>query len=1165
MRRLKGVAKRCMLLVLSLLLVAGVVPLPTFAASCPCSIWSGPVTPKTLTDTDTKAVELGVKFQATVAGTISGVRFYKGPQNTGTHTGSLWNANGTLLAKATFVNESASGWQQVNFASPVPVAANTTYVASYYAPVGKYSSSGNYFTANITNGPLKALSATTPGGNGVYKYGAGGGFPNSTYNKTNYWVDVVFSEGSVADTTPPTVTSVNPANATNSVAPASNVSAVFNEGLTANTVATASFELRNSANAVVPAAVSYNATNQTATLDPSENLAAGATYTATLKGGATDPRIKDASGNALAANYAWQFSVAAAQPPSPIEQGPGGPVLVINSSSHPFSKYYAEILRAEGVNSFTAADISTVTAATLTQYDIVLLGEMPLTGAQVTMLSDWVNAGGNLVAMRPDKQLAGLLGITDQNATVNEGYLLANQASNAGAGIVNQTIQYHGAADKYNLNAGTAKVASLYNNATNDSGSPAVTLRNVGNGKAAAFTYDLARSVIYSHQGNPAWAGQERDGSSPIRPNDLFFGADQPDYVNLDKVAIPQADEQQRLLVNLLQDMNQNKKPLPKFWYFPKGSKAVVVMVGDDHVGGTLTSTKESFEYLKANSPANCNVANWECARSTSLIYEGSPLTNQEAASYNAQGFEVGSHVSTECANWTPQSLAQAFTTDLNAFRGKYTSLPNQATTRTHCIVWSDWATSPKVGLANGMRMDLNYYYWPGSWVQNRPGYFTGSGLPMRYADTDGSMIDVIQVPSHLVNENGASYPAAINQQLDRALGPEGYYGAIGTHYDYSDHFDRQLVQSATARGVPLVSGKQMLDWTDARNASSFGSGTWNGNTFTFAATVDSRAGTMMRGMVPVQTNKGMLAGITSNGNQVTYTTETIKGVTYALFPTVTGVYSATYATDTTAPTVTSTIPAANATNVSQTPQVKAAFSEAIDLSTLTASTFELRNSANAIQTSAITYDAATKTATLAPNSPLAGGEVFTATVKGGVPGIKDVVGNPLAADVTWSFTTATGPVCPCSLWPANPTPATVTVGDANAVELGVRFTSDVAGTISGIRFYKGPSNTGTHTVTLWGPNGAVLATATATNETPSGWQTATFNSPVPIAANTTYTASYMAPNGYYSATGNYFGTGYVNTPLRTGTSAGVYKYGGGYPTDSYNNTNYWVDVVFGS
>ena len=75
-----------------------------------------------------------------------------------------------------------------------------------------------------------------------------------------------------------------------------------------------------------------------------------------------------------------------------------------------------------------------------------------------------------------------------------------------------------------------------------------MTLRSVGSsgGQAAAFTYDLARSVVYTRQGNPAWAGQERDGVSGIRPDDLFYGARagdvQPDWIDTNKIAIPQAD-----------------------------------------------------------------------------------------------------------------------------------------------------------------------------------------------------------------------------------------------------------------------------------------------------------------------------------------------------------------------------------------------------------------------------------------------------------------------------------------------------------------------------------------------------------------------------------------------------------------------------------------------
>ena len=174
-------------------LVPPVPDLAPKAAAAPTSIWSGSVTPGTLTDSDTSPVELGVKFRADTNGFITGIRFYKSTANTGTHLGRLWTASGTQLASATFTNETASGWQQVTLASPVAVTANTTYVASYYAPVGRYSVDDNYFTtAGVDNPPLHALANGVSGGNGVYRYGTGGGFPTSTFAASNYWVDVVF-------------------------------------------------------------------------------------------------------------------------------------------------------------------------------------------------------------------------------------------------------------------------------------------------------------------------------------------------------------------------------------------------------------------------------------------------------------------------------------------------------------------------------------------------------------------------------------------------------------------------------------------------------------------------------------------------------------------------------------------------------------------------------------------------------------------------------------------------------------------------------------------------------------------------------------------------------------------------------------------------------------
>jgi len=133
-----------------------------------------------------------VRFRADTSGSITGVRFYKAATNTGMHTGSLWSNTGTLLAAATFSGETASGWQQVTFSTPVSVTANTTYVASYHTNVGNYSVDGAAFaSAGVDNAPLHALATGVDGANGVYLYG-GSAFPTQTYNATNYWIDVVY-------------------------------------------------------------------------------------------------------------------------------------------------------------------------------------------------------------------------------------------------------------------------------------------------------------------------------------------------------------------------------------------------------------------------------------------------------------------------------------------------------------------------------------------------------------------------------------------------------------------------------------------------------------------------------------------------------------------------------------------------------------------------------------------------------------------------------------------------------------------------------------------------------------------------------------------------------------------------------------------------------------
>jgi hypothetical protein len=140
----------------------------------------------------TSAISLGVKFWSTQSGTISAIRFYRAATSPQGYVASLYSASGTLLGRVTMPKESGSvpGWQQAVFASPIPIAANTTYVAAYYASSGKYAATPYGLNQAISNGPLTAAAASAVGGNGVYK--SSESFPSRDYENTNYFVDVAY-------------------------------------------------------------------------------------------------------------------------------------------------------------------------------------------------------------------------------------------------------------------------------------------------------------------------------------------------------------------------------------------------------------------------------------------------------------------------------------------------------------------------------------------------------------------------------------------------------------------------------------------------------------------------------------------------------------------------------------------------------------------------------------------------------------------------------------------------------------------------------------------------------------------------------------------------------------------------------------------------------------
>ena len=163
--------------------------------------------------------------------------------------------------------------------------------------------------------------------------------------------------------------------------------------------------------------------------------------------------------------------------------------------------------------------------------------------------------------------------------------------------------------------------------------------------------------------------------------------------------------------------------------------------------------------------------------------------------------------------------------------------------------------------------------------------------------------------------------------------------------------------------------------------------------------------------------------------------------------------------------------------------------------------------------------------------------------------------------------------ICPCLLWSNATTPVISDFDDAQAVELGVQFSSTTSGYVTGVRFFKGAGNTGEHIGSLWTSDGVLLAQATFTAESGTGWQQVSFAAPVAVVAGTTYVASYHTNTGHYAVDPGYFvDHGYTNAPLSapggdTATPNGLFTYSPTptFPTGSFNGNNYWVDVTFSS
>ena len=290
---------------------------------CPCALFSDMTLPANQSASGT--YELGVKLQVSQPLSVRAVRFYKAFGETGSHTGTIWTANGFALASVAFTNESAYGWQQQALQTPLQLQPNTTYVISVNAN-SAYALTANALTTQVSNGPLHTV---VDGMNGVYN-AARGSFPNQTYLASNYFVDAVVGTGPA-----PVVTGHDPPAGGTGVATNTPVQATFSRPMYVPSVTASSFTLTGPGGSSVPAGVSYDSGTQTATLTPTAALAASTTYTATIAA-----TVAGVDGVPLAAPVSWSFTTAAVSypPPTVVSTSPGDGALKTTTVTATFSR-----------------------------------------------------------------------------------------------------------------------------------------------------------------------------------------------------------------------------------------------------------------------------------------------------------------------------------------------------------------------------------------------------------------------------------------------------------------------------------------------------------------------------------------------------------------------------------------------------------------------------------------------------------------------------------------------------------------------------------------------------------------------------------------------------------------------------------------------------------
>jgi hypothetical protein len=530
------------------------------------------------------------------------------------------------------------------------------------------------------------------------------------------------------------------------------------------------------------------------------------------------------------------------------------PLCLWDSAGAPFGRYAVEMLQAEGLTGAEALDVSAgaVPPDALTERQALVIAPCrPATGAEAVALSA-LRAGTAVILLRPSADTAHDLGLTGGGGrrVAPELYIAPQRRHPLSLPVFDEPLQFHGAADLYDKPQPPAEVVAWVAGPDWPMPHPAIVTGTHGAGRFAVFAYDLASSVVLSHQGRPELASTgptpDSDGDGVFAPSDLFQG-----FLDVNRRHIPQADLQQRLLVRLIAWASEGAGPLVRLWPFPDGAPAIALINGD------------SDGMIRAQLEWYVNMTEAHGGRYTIYVMEQhyGELPPGLATEYRRRGHSLGPHI-WHSLRPDPDTFARHLAAEVDRFTANYGQAPR--TTRHHCVVWPGWVDTAKALAAAGIRLETNYR----AAERYQSGYLTGSGLPMRFIDQQGELVECFQQETllcddYLLVDKSFRRPldegeaiALSRKLLDDAMAR--YHTAVQLYFHpiyatglmvRTGQFIRTagwleaVLKHCQGRGVPMPSTDTWCDFNVRRRGTVLAEQQWDGETRTLRLAIESAAG----------------------------------------------------------------------------------------------------------------------------------------------------------------------------------------------------------------------------------------------------------------------------------------------------------------------------------